>query len=693
MYSLREKLAEKTRAFNEEQLVAERSKAEAELAPIRQKINKLEKRQQKLEILKNSLIAKTNKAAGDGPGMSEYAQQVLHRGKTEAERVDELMVENRAALAEMGIKDLGDLVARQEFAESDEVLNYQEAQRNLKDLKQSDEALWQEFNKLAITPLNQETSYEQIAIALQAELEVVEREIISEKIKTPEGRQEVILSLAEKISQQLPKFSFDRDASKNYFLNDWGNHYHRNVYFNNNQRKGDINWKTEKIIPNKLTEIIELAGPDLSLEAIKTAYSQQLEQEIKKFDDQHEKWRFLNEQISTDQEILNSLPEQLREFSKLQERTRAELLKKSEEFKESKIDFNSDRVTGYGTNYQYFIEIQKDWSELITEEAKNTNLFPKIQPTKLQDYLSKSSLNLEDFIKDIKKLSSEADVKSFLKDEKKGIRLIHHNHYDAERLLRGSQDNLYSKFNETFPNIKTLTEAKEIISRAISEQNNAKIKILDGIMTAVSLQLKKRELDAAIDRLGIDSYAKQDVGHYLSNLEKDKQSAQRALLAVKEAMRVLPKDKELILNNHRIVVPAVEAARNSLNEYLTVLLDNLRLTKKQLEEHQQKKPKLFGLKTWENKLNQILNDKKTNENALSDQKEKIASCQKQCQYYIDNEEYSRVNYLFKDLKAQGTSEEIFTGLINELQTVINQEVPIEINKLYQEYSELEKRLP
>lgn len=694
MDSLREKLLLKTKYIKEQEEQRQQQEIDESLQLVRQKICNLEDHRQKLAILHESLIAK--KMNGGGIGMSEHAQRVSCLRKTRADRINELMLENKQELEAMGIKNRDELTNHPEFSQTEEVSDYRESLKNTTDLAEADSALLNRLTELGIKS-DQEISkpvinYELLVTVLVAELAKVDQKIITEKMKTQEGRQEIIDVWVEKIVSQLPSFSFDRDIDRNYYLNNWGD-YRNKIYFGNNFMKSNMDLQVGGIIPKKLEEITKLTNAQLLPEILETAYRYKFDRAVEKFDEQHEKWRGLQKQMIQDQILLPKLEKQLEKITELQKVIPETLREKSVELSKNGINFDSINITGYGGRYSDLTKLHRFEKEanLITE-ISTTDKLPISRLDKVQNYLIAKIANLQNLLDKIGKLNSSVDVQKFLSDNVRGIASIHRNSLASEDLLNNSNNSDYEDLlNNFFQKKPTFSEAKKFVDEQVNAQNEVKDKMLDKILMAAKIQLKQDELNRVLDKNMINSTAKYDMEAYLSNLEHTKENARQILINIQQIKNKLPNDEELILKGRWLNVPSAEIKIKTLCQRRDELKKELRETLNNLEIHQQQKPKLFGVKAWKNKLDKLLDDKKNSESNLRAQELSITKHQENLIYDI----YGQESYLIKDLlnktEVRGRREEVFCDLISELNNIIDQQVPGDVLSVYQELQELKNK--
>lgn len=700
MNSLQEKLSAKTKSIKEREEQKQKEKIDEGLRLVRRHICDLEERQQKLIILHESLIAK--KMNGGGIGMKEYAQRVAHLGETETERINKLMQENRQALEAMGIKNRDELVRHPEFSQTEEVGDYQESLKNAAGLAETDDALLRRFTELGIDS-NQErlskpvsksiVNYELLATVLANELTKVEQEVVIEKMKTPDGRQEIIDQRVEKIVPQLPVFSFDCDIDKNYYINGWvkpGN----NIYFGERSAKSNVNLRAGGAVPKNLKEMMTFIDAQLLSEILETAYRYKFDQAVEKFDQRHEKWRGLQKQITQEQLLLPELKRQYEKFSELQKTVRETLQEKSLELERAGINFDPINIMGYGGKYSSLIDLHRFREKAdIISEIVTTDKLPVDRLTNIQDYLIAKIANLQGLLDKIRSLSSSADIQFFLSDKVRGVASIHRGFLECENFLNNSHNRDYEDIiNKYFQKKPTFKEVKKFVDERVGEQNMAKEEMLEQIMRFVKIELKQNELDQLLDKNRISIAAKYNMETYLSNLEHTKQNARQALIDIQNVKNKLPENEELILRGSHLNIPSVEIKVKTLCQRQDELRKELHETLNDLEKHRQQKPKLFGVKAWENKLSKLLEDKKVKENNLSAQELLIAEQREHLSFDIYGQEYYLIKDLLKKTETRGKREEVFFDLISELNAIIDQQVPSDVLSVFFELQELKKRV-
>lgn len=205
--SLQEKLsaieAERQQKRTEE---AEKQK-EKELDPIRQNIKSLEDQKKSLELIAGSLAVESGKDGATGKGMKEYSTETMGEAAAKEEELRGLLKEHRETLSSMGVNSKEDLLNNEELSAEPEVASYIEAQGAAEGLAQSDEILQKQLESLGVKIDPSEFSYARAENAIEQRLAEIGDHIIREKLKTPEGHQEVIEEFSAKLAKDLPEMS------------------------------------------------------------------------------------------------------------------------------------------------------------------------------------------------------------------------------------------------------------------------------------------------------------------------------------------------------------------------------------------------------------------------------------------------------------------------------------------------------
>ncbi len=207
--SLQEKLSKISQNLQETKAEAEKKAQEKELEPIRARIKELENQKNQLDLVKGSLELKSDKDTGKG--MKEYSKETEEQVKKESTRLDTLTEKNKEALQTMGVENQDQLIDNPEFAEETEVVSYKKAKEQGEGLKMSDASLQEKLKTLGVNIDAESFSYDSAERALTEKLQSVEGELLQEKLKTPEGKEEAIEMLSKNLEKNIPQASFSKN--------------------------------------------------------------------------------------------------------------------------------------------------------------------------------------------------------------------------------------------------------------------------------------------------------------------------------------------------------------------------------------------------------------------------------------------------------------------------------------------------
>ena len=141
-------------------------------------------------------------------GIKNYAKNIEQQFRMNPQKFKHSQTKNKSLLTEMGIETTEQLIDNPEFTTTEEVIAYKKAKTDAKELVEIDDKNLQEKLKelgVEIDPNN--FSYDLTVKALKEKKEIVKEDILIEKSKTPEGRDEVIEILSSRIENDLPKLT------------------------------------------------------------------------------------------------------------------------------------------------------------------------------------------------------------------------------------------------------------------------------------------------------------------------------------------------------------------------------------------------------------------------------------------------------------------------------------------------------
>lgn len=288
--SLKEKLSKISQNLQETKAEKEKKAQEEELKPIRLRIKELENQKFQLDLVKGSLELKSGKLeSGEkiGKGMREYSKETKEQDKKESTRLDTLMDENKEALQSMGVENKDQLIENPEFAEEPEVVSYKKAKGEVADLEMSDSALKEKLKTLGVNIDEENFSYDSAEKALAEKLQLLEGELLQEKLKTPEGKKEAIEVLSKDLEKSIPQIPFSKDEKSgaqtfNFFNLKYGD-YEGKITIQGEKTKFE-GWKRTKLLPEEITVLEKTYGKDVVKGALLKAYENRTDIAFEDFD-------------------------------------------------------------------------------------------------------------------------------------------------------------------------------------------------------------------------------------------------------------------------------------------------------------------------------------------------------------------------------------------------------------------------
>ncbi len=691
-------LSNQLEAKKQEQLQIEE---EERLKPIRERVKELENQWHQLDIIKGSLEFKSGQEKG--LGMAEYAKETDEQLKQKTNKIDGLITKHSAALQELNIKDRDELVAKEDFANEPEVVEFKTAVGKTAEINLSDAALQTKLADLGIALETDKFSYEAAAKAVTEKMEILEKELTQEKIKTPEGREEVIVKLAEKFDNTLPKIKLFSYPERQYEFELTGtndNHFRAHISIHNNKANFD-KWWDARLVSGDVTKLEKEYGRDIVDLAIKKTYNNKFSAAIKLFDEQHANVLAFNEHIKkispAEKEKTREL---LKEYGQVKNDLGQALVNKSKEFKQKGIDFSPTHAAHYGGNYMDYAKLI-NWGDIESDIIKAINgpdkLTDDFDYIKLQKLIPERIDSIKRFTEVIKGLETKEDIAKLLRGTNGRDELIGKFHQELLhtpewRDLRFHLSSNYLVEEEITNKYKTYTAVQEYITRKIKEYDSAKQLALSEIEAVLATKAVEAELNNLIKQEKFCDYIR-DIEGKIDKINQDKRDAQKLLDEIKTIENTLLPDEKLTLNDGTITIRSIvdkrEEARNTYRAK-DKELDDL---KKAIPAFEYTQPKFFGKDKWQTELTSMKNNQKILEEELKNLNKEINDLYNKSHIYlVKRDDYGSFYTLVKTHKAEGTTKEIFTGLKQKLQEMVDKKPPEAIVSLYNKYNELVKKI-
>lgn len=697
--SLQEKLSKISQNLQETKAETEKQTQEKELEPIRARIKELENEKNQLELIKGSLELKSGEKTGKG--MREYSKDTSEQTKKESARLDTLIDKNKEALQTMGVENKDQLVENEEFAEETEVVSYKKAKKESADLETSDNALKEKLKTLGVSIDEKNFSYDSAEKALAEKLLSLDSELLQEKLKTPEGKNEAIENLSKNLEKSIPQVSFSKDEKTGIQT------------FNLSRGEGKITiqgektkfegWSRTKLLPDEITALEKTYGKDVAREALLKAYGNKTESAFENFDKDTK-----NIDKALKEDLERASPEKgveankaFREFQNLSNIFQTTLKEKAEELKAKGVDFNPNYVQNYGGEYKKYgmlAEYDQD-NQLIEHIMRNPSTYPpRLNFDALKEFTDKRIEQIKELTEDIKKLETEEDVNKFTRGEKSGIGKAHKNilYTKFDGIKRPQYYANEQSWEQTkvkgLMQFKSYEEASSYFNKKDAEHESIKGKILQVVETGIDADSKGKELRKEIE---VQNFSRgiNDVENEVARIERNKKDALALMSELIKLEAELPKE-QVILSGNEIKVPSIGQQLEQLKKDREAEEQNLRNLKQKISNHELSKPKLFGKDKWEKDLVDLKQEQKDLEEKIRKMgNENYSALSRKYTFRIPTEQYSDVEKLVKEQKyIQGSPSEVLANLKAQLDEMVNRKAPSSVINLYKEYKDLEKKL-
>lgn len=706
--ALKDKLENISQQINVEKEEKKKNEESERLKPIREEIKKKEKEIFDLEIIKNSLDFKSDQNKKN-EGMTEYAESTTNKKKKTKAELESIANANSEALEKMGVKNIDDLTSNPEFAEEEEVVAYKEADAQESDLVLSDTKLKNRLAKLGIEINDDNFSYKTASEEISKRLDVLNNELIAEKFKTPEGKEEAEEMLIKHFAKEIPKMELgtvQKDVSKigtevfSVSIKIGGNVKEFEIYDRAKFKKSPY---IEGVLPNDFAEKSKKYGVEFVAEALKKAYSANLKEAFVKVDGN------INEGARGALEKLKNVsPETAREAYQLAmvfEKKKGEALKivddKNEEFKELKglpiSDFGFKEISLFGL---YNKQDEKDLQRL-----RYPNFFPKnesqLNYLEVKKHIEKRIETIDKYIEELRTLTVD-EVKEYnslpwtaprgeTKKYNEIGKYIHELHKDKKEKCF-SDDIYYDNQKKNVRQFGDYYSAQEYFQEKIKKSNDVEKKISEKISEVVDFETLKFEL-------GGENYGRRDVmGDFdglIYDINKNRGIADNALNQIAIAGFDLPKNEKIEVRDSNIYFPDRKAEVDRITNDLENKKKELQTKKDELTKKRNSKPSLFGKNKWQEELSSMEEDEEEIKNEIKALESDISSKNKNVyKRYTDYFQYANLEAekTIKEYSASGTGPEVFDELKQKLEEIAKKSLPDEVYKKYKKAKDLQTEI-
>jgi hypothetical protein len=703
--SLQEKLASLSQESAIKKAAADLEQQNKELEPVRAKIKELEKTKLDLEMLKNSLDFK-NANKEDGLSMEEYKQVVVNEKKQSRQQLDDLFNKHQETVESLGIKKADDFLVHEEFANESESLVHKKALQQEDGLKLSDAELKKRLAGFGININESNFSYQTASQEVGKRLEALENELLSEKVKTPEGRQESVEKLSKEfydnskhlqlksIVQNENKTQEGPNASLRLNISDqatgaYGEHVQINIFPDN---AVVLNYKELKLLPKNYQEKVDKYGPEIVKEALVKNYEQKVEE--LQLSAGGEKMLSTLESISADKR--EQALESLNHFQKIQDKLLQMIKVKAEEF-----NLSPDYNAGYGASYKDIFKFDRyiDSQEIGNSLQPGRGLVPKYDFEKTKEIADKRSLELEQAIKIIEKIKSEEDFNNFSYKQtsdnyigKLALQAFDTKfHSQAEfKVADDVNKEEFLRLAEQFPDHQ---QALNYLKQKLAKLEEISSKVKEKLAEVVDYEINLYNLKLKYGQ----NFSPGSLESMIEKIETEKEAANKALLLITQVETQLPSAELIVVNGTRVEISSIlnEARENSTEKEAKELV--LKEKKQNLSEKENKlnANPLFG----KHKLKEAISSLKTEIiqleleiNELSDSSSNNLSLAIKNIKTDDLPWLSEAKSLVENFRASGVAGEVFTKLKKSLQSLADKEVPVEALELNKKFKNLEASL-
>ena len=717
--SLKEKLSQKATDLEQQRMSEEQQLRQEALAPIRQNIHKIENDRYQLDMIKGSL-EKSDSSEDVGKRITDYATRLDKEVIEKRQPIETLMKDHQDVMETMSIKTPEELAEHPDFADEEEVVEYKEiterAPKEHEALAEGDEALKEKLAALGVTIDTENFSYDAAEKAIDEKMQALNEELVREKLKTPEGKEEALEMLVKDIEGDIAQMRLSsKQGGYDFSLKTNESSYSkRTISIINDEAKIDGNDYSIRFVPEKIKNIKEIYGEEIAEQAVTKAYDMQIEKAFKEFD----KYNYSVEQMIPELERMRPMKAEKSRAAFLsfksqnaamfEETARA----KRKSFTDTGLDFHDDgsffqTISGM-SNLGYY----KGDDENIFKEINHSDKFPpSFDWEKLSEKIESRSQQNKHLLEVLEGIHTQDDLDAFLSwgDKAKGnedaIGSINRG-WAKESKFFGWRDDEYEgavdpryrlpfekgssqaqEVSEKLRNFRTYGEVAEFYREKEKELSSLKQKVHGVIEKAVSQEILRGKLKALIEteKIGRDI---DDVERGIQQLEREKNSATEIMSQLIRIEQKLPKDKEITFSNLRFEITEDAERFRELGNLIDK--ENVALQEKN-EEIKAKgpKPRIFGAGAWQDSVDDLNREKMVIEDTIASMKNERVD--------LRNKEESKLNIGnvsveedFKKLRLKGTAEEIFDILREKLREIKDKTISSEVINLYQQYKGSQK---
>lgn len=714
--SLREKLNKMSEEISAEKEANQEAEQEKKLEPIRANIKKLEKEKADLEMIKNSLDFKSD----DSVGMEEYSKATGEQKKKTRKQLEEIASDNVEALEKMGIKNVDELAENPDFAEDREIVAYKKALNQEADLISSDTKLKKRLSDLGIEINEDEFSYETASQKIASRLENLDEELESEKIKTPEGRAEIIDNLAEYFSQKTKNVYFKE--FKKPSNEDPYNNYNFSLQGESFKMEADghgarlSNYRSLNMVPKDLfEEQVQKYNLDIASTALKQAYTNKLEEqltapesplgrntEVKKIIMENFSYKKQHES----EELLKSFREKIGEFKNVVDL-------KTEELKNKGIDFNAKKYFNQGGTA--FIDSYKVFRGIYDKKG----LFPPYNFNKVSSSVKLRIDKINQTMEDIKNINDEEGAKKFLainvsgfipeehgvdgdndplrwhkrrNNEESNYSLTHFYEDGIKFNFQGELNDEIKKIRNNIPeeNRRYSSDAIRYIDEKIAEAEKDKEAIKNRINELIDYEI-------TLNKVNNENKTKQpfknadEVFKHIEQMKKTNKESVHLLTEIAKIKSKLGSEELVSLDGLGVTVIAKKQEMEKINKEIEEKGREIQQKKLALNKEKKSEP-WIGKGRWRNKISALEADLEKLEKEKSDLKSNYEKTNQESFHDLDIKEIWSSGGSVKEIFSKHRSKkmrigEIVDSLEKELtklssETVVSNETLDDLNKLY-----------
>lgn len=720
--SLKEKLQVKTEAIRADAEAQKELQRNKELEPIRANINKLEKEKYHLEMIKNSLDFNSQEVK-DGLGMKNYSKKIENEKKETRGELEETISEHQAALEKDGISNVDDLVDHQEYGEEKEVLAYKQALKQEEGLQLSDEELKKRLAELNINISEENFSYESVSHEISLRLADLEKELLADKLKTPEGKEEIINNLAEDFSKNIKILEFEATVDKSNQKNNQDfNHNQEDAFYRFGLKDQPDTYRRESItfifygdkmilnnyysltLPDNFSSQVDKVGLEVAQTALQRSYQQKLDAAFNNPNVLLGRAKRIKEAVdSFNPERRGLAIEALNNFKTKKQELLRLLQIKSTELKNQGIDFSPTSARAFGGQYEDLFKFNRycDSEEMITKlETKhypNNHLMPLYDYDKLKVITERRIKELDEAIEIINNIKDENDVKNFDSNKSDSYigRFHQHlinNHIEAQAEFKLPVNVQYREIEELSNQFNSQEQAAQHLKNEVARLEQDKDKIAAKLSEAVEYKVAEKELyrnhkDVAnLDKLE----------SIIKDIERERKNAKLALKVIINLEFKLAKIEDvegIVVKGTKVEIQSKVKESEQLNEDREKKEKELQKKEKELKIKGNKEP-FFGKSKWRDQVSSLKAEIEKIKTEIQDLSDKYNQAIKDRFYYLDMDdlEYSKSKELIENYSNAGKAEEAFGTLKEQLTELSKEEIPTDLQEYHDKLKSLKDSL-